>query len=545
LTRAQALIGAKLGPYEIVRVIGQGGTAAVYEARHVALGKLVALKILHEHLASDADVSGRFVREARLTAQLRHPNAIDVLDVGEEQGVAYLAMELLEGTSLEAHLRARHVLPLEDALAILFPIAAALAHAHALGIIHRDVKPGNVFLARDARGTVVPKLVDFGLSKIVDSEDTAAVTSRSLVMGTAMYMAPEQTMGGRFTTPQSDEYSLAALLYECATGRPPFDATDLYELIERIRGTSPPTPSSVNPRLPAAFDEIVLRALQREPPKRFPSVKAFASALLGLAGSALAEAWRRDFVEVSSGSLPSSSARIPVKTPRVPPVAETRSSVEPRSSRKRPVARPVPSEAELDWLVPLPKPRDQIQDAKHFRSTWLTASRATLREMGQFEAYERAIDVAYAARLRDMVPGVWLPMDVARAHYLACDRLGLPTQTLVDIGLAATKRANATTLSFMTRMAQGAGATPWTLLTQVQRLWSLTADDGAMAIARLGPKEAHFEVVGYPLAGIHYNRVTMRGIVMAVVSLFCTKVYVNEILPLCTPRSLGMRVSWV
>jgi serine/threonine-protein kinase len=548
LTRAQALLGAKLGPYEIVRLIGQGGSAAVYEARHIALGKGVALKILHEHLAGEAGVSERFVREARLTAQLRHPHALDVLDVGEDRGVAYLAMELLEGTSLEAHLRSHHTLPLEDALALLFPIAAALAYAHARAIIHRDVKPGNVFLARDARGTIVPKLLDFGLSKALDSEDGAALTSHSLLMGTALYMSPEQTGGARFASAQSDQYSFAVMLYECVTGRTPLHGSDLYEVLERIRTTTPPVPSSVNARLPSAFDAVVMRALEREPSNRHSSVKALAAALLPFASPKVAEAWRRDFVETSSGPLGSSSSasrRISSKSPNATPLPDASPS-EPRSSRKRPIARAaVPDEAQLDWLVPFPRPRDQIKDARNFRSTWLTASRATLREMGHFEAYEKQIDPAYRDRLREMVPGVWLPMDVARAHYTAADHLGLPTPTLVEIGMAATKRANATTLSFMTRMAQGAGATPWTLLAQVQRLWSLTADDGAMGVARLGPKEAHFEVQGYPLAGIHYNRVTMRGIATAVVSLFCSKVYVNEIPALCTERSLGMRVSWV
>jgi hypothetical protein len=406
-----------------------------------------------------------------------------------------------------------------------------------------------VFLARDARGTIVPKLVDFGLSKALDSEDGNALTSHSLLMGTALYMSPEQTSGARFASALSDQYSFAAMLYECVAGRTPLQGNDLYELIERIRTVTPPAPSSVNARLPAAFDAVVMRALEREPSARFPSMKALATALLPFASPKVAEAWRRDFVETASGpQVPTSSGRISSKGPRVAPVAETLASAsanEPRSSRKRPIARAVPDETELDWFLPLPKPRDQIKDARNFRSTWLTASRATLREMGHFEAYEKAIEPAYRDRLREMVPGVWLPMDVARAHYTAADRLGLPTPTLIEIGLAATKRANATTLSFMTRMAQGAGATPWTLLGQVQRLWTLTADDGAMGVARIGPKEAHFEVIGYPLAGIHYNRVTMRGIVSAVVGLFCTKVYVNEIPSLCTARSLGMRVSWV
>jgi hypothetical protein len=134
-----------------------------------------------------------------------------------------------------------------------------------------------------------------------------------------------------------------------------------------------------------------------------------------------------------------------------------------------------------DWVVPFAKPRDQIADAKHFRSTWLTVS----------------------------------------------------------------QRANATTLSFMSRLAQGAGATPWTILAQTPRLWASTADDGAISIERLGPKEARIDMVGYPLSGIRYNRISMQGIVLAVVELFCKKAYVREIASMCSERSLGMRVSWV
>src|SRR5208282_4894688 len=151
------------------------------------------------------------------------------------------------------------------------------------------------------------------------------------VMGTALYMSPEQTMGGRFTSAQSDQYSFAAMLYECVVGRTPFEGADSYELIEKIRGATPRAPSALNVRLPVAFDEVVMRALQREPAKRFPSVKAFASALLPLASPQLAESWRRDFAEASSGPLPS-SGRGSVKTPRAP-AAET-ITAEPRSSRK-------------------------------------------------------------------------------------------------------------------------------------------------------------------------------------------------------------------
>ena len=198
-----------------------------------------------------------------------------------------------------------------------------------------------------------------------------------------------------------------------------------------------------------------------------------------------------------------------------------------------------------DWLVPLPVPREEILDATHFRSTWLTASQAALRERGLGEQYEAALNPAHRETLLEAVAGVWFPMGVARAHYAACDALGLTSQQMFEMGLAATRRANATTLDYFRRLAQGVGVTPWTMLAQVPRLWGRTCLGGAIAIARLGPKEARVEVVGYPLAGLTYSRTTFRGIAHAGIELFCQKVYVKEVRALCDERSLGFRLSWV
>jgi hypothetical protein len=137
-------------------------------------------------------------------------------------------------------------------------------------------------------------------------------------------------------------------------------------------------------------------------------------------------------------------------------------------------------------------------------------------------------------------------MAVAHAHYTACDRLPLSTPELLEIGMDATRRANANTLAFAARMAQGAGVTPWTILAQAPRLWERTCQGGgAIAVDRLGPKEARLEILGYPLASIRYNRITTRGIAQAVVELFCTKAYATEIASLCSARSVGLRLSWV
>jgi hypothetical protein len=197
-----------------------------------------------------------------------------------------------------------------------------------------------------------------------------------------------------------------------------------------------------------------------------------------------------------------------------------------------------------DWVVPLPLPREQIADATHFRSTWITASQATIRARGLGAKYESALDPAHRDAILTAVPGVWLPMPVARAHYAACDSLGLEDDDLVEIGRLAMRRANATTLSFITRLAKKAGVTPWTVLAQMPRIMAQTMNGGAVGIARLGPKDARVEVLGYPLADIRYNRISMRGIMQGAIELFCRRAYSKEVPELCDHHSLGVRLSW-
>ena len=200
----------------------------------------------------------------------------------------------------------------------------------------------------------------------------------------------------------------------------------------------------------------------------------------------------------------------------------------------------------LEWVVPLTLPRHQIADATHFRSTWLTASQATLRARGHFARYDGLLAPADRETVLSTVAGMWLPMAIADAHYSACNALDLSTNELLEIGAAATRRANATHLAFVLRMAQGAGVTPWTILTQIPRIWSRTFQGGGqVGVVRLGPKDARFEIIGYPLARLRYNRVTMRGIVNGFVELFCTKTYVKELPKLCDARSIGLHLSWV
>jgi hypothetical protein len=196
----------------------------------------------------------------------------------------------------------------------------------------------------------------------------------------------------------------------------------------------------------------------------------------------------------------------------------------------------------IDWFLPLPAAPGV---ATHMRGTWLTASQATIRERGLGQRYEAAIASEHREAVLSVVAGVWVPMDVVRAHYLACDALGLPEEDLVDIGAAAARRANATHLAFIARLAQGAGVTPWTIMAQFHRAWTRMCDGGgAVGVQKRGPKEARVLVVGYPLAAMRYNRVTMRGIAAGFLEMFCEKAYVKEIPSYCDARSIGLRVSW-
>jgi hypothetical protein len=199
---------------------------------------------------------------------------------------------------------------------------------------------------------------------------------------------------------------------------------------------------------------------------------------------------------------------------------------------------------DTEWLVPLPAP-ERLRLATHFRSTWLTASQAALRERGFGARYESLLDPRDKDQILTCVPGKWLPMEVARSHYLACERLDLPLDDLLAIGRDATRRANATSFAFIARIAQGSGVTPWTVLSHASRLWSVTCQGGALGVARVGPKDARLHIAGFPLAAIRYNRVTMRGIALGSVELFCRKAIAHEIAPMGDATTVVIRLSWV
>src|SRR5579862_9880967 len=271
----------RFGRYEVVRSIGRGAMAQLFEGRHVDLGTRVAIKVLHADAALDQSAARRVLREGRATAAIRHPHVVNVLDVGEEQGRPFLVMELLEGEDLARRLTRDGLFSVQETADLMLPVTSALAAAHDAGVVHRDLKPSNIFLAR-RRDAVEPVVVDFGISK---APQLSAEATSQCMAGTPQYMAPERFRAPHDATPMSDQYALAVLLYECVTGGTPFAHEHYYDLLQAIMTAPLVPPSELHPDVPEAFDSVVLRALARDPKARFSNVRALGAALLPFASA--------------------------------------------------------------------------------------------------------------------------------------------------------------------------------------------------------------------------------------------------------------------
>jgi serine/threonine-protein kinase len=205
--------GETFGRYRIVRKLGAGGMGSVYEAEHQELGRRVALKMLHRDLTHTPEVVARFLREARATAKVRHPHVVDVQDVGSEGGAPFLVMEYLDGEDLASLLVREGRLAVERATDLLLPVLAGVDAAHQAGIVHRDLKPENIFLLRAPGGELHPKVLDFGIAKVLDPAGSLTLTRTASLLGTPYYMSPEQARGARDVDGRTDQYALGVILY--------------------------------------------------------------------------------------------------------------------------------------------------------------------------------------------------------------------------------------------------------------------------------------------------------------------------------------------
>jgi len=311
------------GQFRILQKIGSGGMGSVYKASQPAMNRMVGVKILHPKLNNRKDLVARFRREARAMSHLTHPNSTKVFLYGElEDGSLYIVMEFLEGKNLNQTVRADGPFPVARALPILIQVCGALDEAHQAGIIHRDMKPENIFLCQGAALRDYPKVLDFGLAKVTEREmrpGSLILTQEGMVFGTPEFMSPEQAQGA-VLTPASDLYSLAVILYEVLTGKLPFDGKGAMDYIQlHVNGRPIPLSERVpGLRFPPLLDQVMARALEKKPQDRFASAADFALALKAVADGKTAlprELMPRTDVPDTTLAMPFAPGKVPPAAP--------------------------------------------------------------------------------------------------------------------------------------------------------------------------------------------------------------------------------------
>ena len=342
------LTGTTLGRYRIERRLGAGGMGEVYEALHLDLNRRVAVKTLLPSAASKPVAVARFLREGQATARLRHPHAIEVFDVGMDRDVVFLVMELLDGETFAALIARESPLAPARIAALMLPVLAAVQAAHEEGVVHRDLKPANLFLHRARDGRIVPKVLDFGVSKVVD-EDVTSLTQSEAVLGTPYYMSPEQLQGAKYVDARSDQYTLGVILYECATQRKPFVGETVFVVMNAIASGRFAPPREVVPSLSPAFEAEIVRAMSLDPGARFESVCALGRALLPFAEDRVRASWESTFAV----ERPASAALRRASAPPPPASAASKPQVS----------------------VPAPPPRDLFADPLSTSVPWSSALR--------------------------------------------------------------------------------------------------------------------------------------------------------------------------
>jgi eukaryotic-like serine/threonine-protein kinase len=302
------------GKYRILRLLGEGGMGAVYEGENVRIHRKVAIKVLHQEVAANADVVKRFEREAQAAGRIGSDHIVEVLDLGNlPDGDRFMVMEFLEGDSLSERIKQRGRIPAAEIAPIVVQLLEGLGAAHVAGIIHRDLKPDNVYLLKSKKGQAdFVKILDFGISKFnaLSGESAMSMTRTGSVMGTPFYMSPEQAKGAKDLDVRSDLYSTGVILYEAVTGQVPFNAETFNELIFKIVLEVPPPPEQLVPDLDPAFGSVMRKAMAREREDRFQTAQEFAQALTD---------WQATGTGVAAGATGAVAAQAPGAVPGVAP----------------------------------------------------------------------------------------------------------------------------------------------------------------------------------------------------------------------------------
>jgi serine/threonine-protein kinase len=329
-----ARIGSELAGYRIEAPIGRGGMGIVYRAEHLRLGRKVALKLLAPELAENQGFRARFEHESRLAAALDHPNIVPLFEAGEADGLLFIAMRYVEGTDLRAALTSHGRLEPERALAIAAQVGSALDAAHTRGLVHRDVKPGNILIAAGS-GVELPEhcyLTDFGLTK--DTSSPVELTATGTFVGTIDYIAPEQIEGAK-PDGRGDQYALACVLFECLTGHPPFPRDEEIVVMWAHLQDEPPTVTADRPELPAAIDAVIARAMAKSPKARFATCTAMVAAARAalIPGSVIAPAavTRAHASPAAPAGATRAASAIPAPPLAAPPLAAPPAGVSARA----------------------------------------------------------------------------------------------------------------------------------------------------------------------------------------------------------------------
>lgn len=276
------VVGTQVGAYRLIEQIGEGGMGSVWLAEHTMLGRRAAVKLLHSSFSDRPDIVTRFFNEARAATQISDPGIVQIFDFGHTgDGQAYIAMELLDGEPLDQRLQRLGRLQVQQAVRIVRQVASSLGAAHARNIVHRDLKPENIYLVRDPEvpGGERAKILDFGIAKLLGDQAGAVKTQTNAVMGTPLYMSPEQCRGSGGVDARSDVYSLGCVLFTLIAGTPPFNAEGQGELLVAHITQPPPRVTSIAPHVPSNVDALIARCLEKDPAARFQNGTELASAL--------------------------------------------------------------------------------------------------------------------------------------------------------------------------------------------------------------------------------------------------------------------------
>jgi serine/threonine-protein kinase len=391
-----------LGRYRIEGPLGSGGMGIVLRATHLGLNQLVALKFMAPSAIEPEVATERFLREAQATFRLRSEHTVRVLDAGTlPNGAPVMVMELLEGQDLKAYLAQHGPLSAADAVEFAVQACDALAEAHTLGIVHRDLKARNLFVSRRVNGTLALKILDFGISKIADPEG-GPLTMPDTALGSPRYMAPEQWQSASTVDARADIYALGAVTYEMLTGKIPLAGLPLQELIKRIAAGSIPSPRELRPDLPDALCRVVLKALRPHPDERYPTAVHFAAALRGATPTAMSAKPKPNFAQTaptavmdkdaiiaramiaSMGGIPGVSAPAPVTVAVPPPPPDTIEDIGEVSS-----TGPTASAVTAPAPAPAPAPHELMFEAR----TAVSAGNEPARPNAAFAA---TLQVAHA-----------------------------------------------------------------------------------------------------------------------------------------------------